>query len=97
MNIIINRQSLLDAMTVAKSVIPSRSPKPILQCVKLAAKKDALILSATDLSLSIEYRIDAVQVHKPGELLLDAAAVCVRRGRGRGDGDWGEKARRKSR
>jgi DNA polymerase-3 subunit beta len=72
MNIIINRQSLLDAMTVAKSVIPSRSPKPILQCVKLAAKKDALILSATDLSLSIEYRIDAVQVHKPGELLLDA-------------------------
>ena len=37
MKVICNRGALLDALTVTGNVVAARTPKPVLQCVKLSA------------------------------------------------------------
>jgi len=72
MKVICNRGALLEALTVTGSVVASRTPKPALQCVKLAAEGNELTLSATDLEVAIRYRDNQVEVSEPGELLVPA-------------------------
>ena len=45
MKVICNRGALLDALTVAGNVVATRTPKPVLQCVKLSAEGNELTLS----------------------------------------------------
>ena len=72
MKVICNRGALLEALSVASSVVQSRTPKPVLQCVKLTAGDDRLTLSATDMEVSIRYVDTQVQVEQPGETLVPA-------------------------
>lgn len=72
MKVICNRGALLEALTVAGSAVAARTPKPVLQCVKLAAEGNELILSATDLEVGIRYRDTQVEVSEPGEILVPA-------------------------
>jgi DNA polymerase III subunit beta len=72
MKVICNRTGLLQALTVTAAVVPARSPKPVLSCVKLNAAADKLTLSATDLELAVKYVDAQVQVDAPGELLVTA-------------------------
>jgi len=77
MKVICNRGALLEALTVAGNVVASRTPKPVLQCVKLDAQKAAdgtaeLTVSATDLEVAIRYRDTQVEVEEPGEILVPA-------------------------
>ena len=76
MKVICNRGALLDALTLAGTVVVSRTPKPVLQCVKLSAggeaAPDQLVLSATDLEVAIKYADAQVQVEQAGEALLPA-------------------------
>src|SRR5215210_1537162 len=44
MKVICNRGALLEALTVAGNAVAARTPKPILQCVKLSAADDTLSL-----------------------------------------------------
>jgi DNA polymerase-3 subunit beta len=57
---------------VAGNVVATRTPKPALQCVKLAATGNELTVSATDLEVAIRYRDNQVEVSEPGELLAPA-------------------------
>src|SRR5437764_8647656 len=72
MKVICNRGALLEALMVAGNVVASRTPKPILQCVKLSAADDRLTISATDLEVAIRYSDNQVQIEQAGEILLPA-------------------------
>src|SRR3982751_2230776 len=55
-------------------VVPARSPKPILQNVKLVADADeGSILMATDLEVGIRHRVLGMKVEQPGAAILPTA------------------------
>jgi DNA polymerase-3 subunit beta len=70
MKLICEREKLLHAFQMAASVAPSRSPKPILQNVKLEASADVTTLMATDLDFGIRIEAVGVQVESPGCVIL---------------------------
>lgn len=75
MKVICNRGALLEALSVAGNVTAGRTPKPILQCVKLTAEEDRLTISATDMEVSIRYADAQVQIDTPGEILVPADKI----------------------
>jgi DNA polymerase III subunit beta len=72
MKVICNRGALLEALTVAGNVVNPRTPKPVLQCIKVSAADDRLTLAATDLEVAIRYSDAQVQIEQAGEALLPA-------------------------
>ena len=73
MKIRCNRSKFLEAFQIAASVAPSRSPKTILQNVKLDVTTDGAVLSATDLEVGIRYQVADVEVQVPGSVVLPVA------------------------
>jgi len=67
-----NRQEVADALSAICSVVSVRTPKEILKCVHVEAQADVLLLSATDLELSLQCAVTQVEVAKPGETLVVA-------------------------
>ncbi len=72
MKVICNRGALLEALMVAGNVVAQRTPKPVLQCVKLTAADNSLTVAATDLEVAIRYTDNQVQIEQPGEILVPA-------------------------
>jgi len=72
MKVICNRGALLEALLLTGNVIAARTPKPVLQCVKLTAENNSLTIASTDLEVSIRYMDNQVQVEEPGEVLMPA-------------------------
>jgi DNA polymerase-3 subunit beta len=72
MKVICNRGALLEALGVVGQAVQSRTPKPVLQCVKLDAEKDGMTLTATNLELAVRYRDSQVEVKEAGTVLLPA-------------------------
>jgi len=72
MKVIAQTAALQDALALTTSLVQARTPKPVLQCVKLVAAEDALTLMATDLEAGCRYKITAVQIEEPGEALIPA-------------------------
>jgi DNA polymerase-3 subunit beta len=71
MKALCNRKGLLDAFGMVGGVVPVRSPKPILQNVKLVVEADeGSILMATDLEVGIRCRVLGVKVDQPGTVIL---------------------------
>jgi DNA polymerase-3 subunit beta len=71
-----NREALLTAFGMVSGVIPARSPKPILQNVKLiAAADEGSVLMGTDLEVGIRHRVLGVRVEQPGAVILPAAQI----------------------
>lgn len=64
------RDKLLHAFQMAASVAPARSPKPILQNVKLDVAKDGAILMGTDLEVGIRVAVEGIGVEAPGSVVL---------------------------
>lgn len=75
MQIIANRDALSEAIAVAGGVVASRTPKQILQCVKLSATKESLLMTATDLEVGIRYVVRQVEVLEPGEVVIPASKL----------------------
>ena len=75
-----NRSALAEALGLLTSVVPSRTPKPILRCVQITAGEKEVRMCATDLEVGINYLISEVQVDKPGEVIIpaDRLAAIVR-------------------
>jgi len=76
MKVDFNRIALQEALALVTSVVPSRTPKPILQCIKIAADKDAVRLYGTDLEIGIECGVSQVEVHAKGEVVIPADRVA---------------------
>jgi DNA polymerase III subunit beta len=64
------RDKLLHAFQMAAGVAPARSPKPILQNVKLEVTKDGAILMGTDLEVGIRMEVPGFVVEAPGSVVL---------------------------
>ncbi len=73
MKISCDREQLLQAFQTVASVAPTRSPKPILQNVKLEVTEDGAELSATDLEVGIRHQVSGVDVQAPGVVVLSVA------------------------
>ncbi len=76
MKVIAQTAALQDALALAGSIVATRTPKPVLQCVKLVASEDTLTVMATDLEVGCRYRITSVKVEEPGEALIPAARLA---------------------
>jgi DNA polymerase-3 subunit beta len=70
MKALCDREHLLDAFGMVGGVVPARSPKPILQNVKLVADPEGSTLMATDLEVGIRFRVLGVKVDEPGAAIL---------------------------
>lgn len=70
MRIICNREKLLHAFQTVAAVAPARSPKPILQNVKLEVSNDTGTLMATDLEVGMRYQVSGIEVEAAGATLL---------------------------
>jgi DNA polymerase-3 subunit beta len=73
MKISCDREQLLQAFQTVAAVAPARSPKPILQNVKLEAAAEGTTLTATDLEVGIRHAVAGVEVQSPGALVLPVA------------------------
>lgn len=73
MRITCERDKLLAAFGTAASVAPARSPKPILQLVKLEVDAGSAVLMATDMDLGIRLEVPGVEIERPGAALLPTA------------------------
>ncbi|NOY41031.1 MAG: DNA polymerase III subunit beta [Planctomycetes bacterium] len=73
MKISCDREQLMQAFQTVASVAPSRSPKPILQNVKLEVTEQGVTISATDLEVGIRHQVTGVDVQTPGVALLSVA------------------------
>jgi len=72
MKVIAQTAALQEALALVGSLVATRTPKPVLQCVKLVAKGDVLTMLATDLEAGARYDIAAVQIEEEGEALIPA-------------------------
>ena len=68
-----DREQLLQAFQTVATVAPARSPKPILQNVKLDVNEAGVELSATDLEIGIRHQVSGVDIHVPGMVVLPVA------------------------
>ena len=72
-----NRAALHEAVQLASSIVPSRTPKPILQCAMLSADSDKLTVTATDNEITIKYTLQQVQIDETGEVVIPAARLAA--------------------
>ena len=92
MKVICDRSALLSALNLVAGVVPARSPKPQLTCIRFSARKgekgvpSQVTLSATDAEISVRLTRTQVEVQEGGEVLLPAdrmraivLACCIRR------------------
>src|SRR3990172_7322591 len=70
MKIICNREKMLHAFQTVAAIVPPRSPKPILQNVKLEVGPNSATLMATDLEVGIRYEAAGIEVEAPGAAIL---------------------------
>lgn len=73
MKIRCDREKLLAAFSIAASVAPARSPKAILQNVKMEAVGGSLILSATDMEIGVRIELPEIEVLTGGCALIPVA------------------------
>ncbi len=62
----------MQAVNIVSSVVASRSPTPVLLCVKLTAADGRLTLAATDMEVGVRLTVDQVDVQQDGEALIPA-------------------------
>lgn len=67
-----NRAEMAEALSAIGNVAAARTPKEVLRCVRIEGKSDVVLLSATDLELSLRCAITQVEVQTPGETLVIA-------------------------
>ena len=79
MKLLVNRAALVEALGLASSVVLSRTPKPVLTCVKLVAgntgNTKTLTLIATDMELALQYTMTQVDIATPGVALIPAGKL----------------------
>jgi DNA polymerase-3 subunit beta len=72
MKVVCDRATLTQGVQVGSGIVPHRSPKPVLGCLKLEASAESVTVLATDLEVGIRYRLPKMEVQEPGEALLPA-------------------------
>jgi DNA polymerase-3 subunit beta len=73
----INRESFFRVFQIAAAVAPARSPKTILQNVKLDVTKDAGILTATDTEVGVRLTVPDLEVISPGSAVVPVSRLSM--------------------
>ncbi len=68
-------KELAEAIGIAASVAPAKSPRPVLQNLLLDARDGVLEVTGTDLDVAIRVRIERVDVASDGRVLVNAARL----------------------
>ncbi len=71
------KEPLLAAVQTAASVVPARSPKPVLANVKLEATREGAVISATDLEVGIRVVVEGVETEAAGSVLLPSGRLVA--------------------
>lgn len=77
MKIKINRESFLRVFQIAAAVAPARSPKTILQNVKMDVSKDSGILTATDTEVGVRLTIPDLEIVTPGNAVVSVSRLSM--------------------
>ena len=79
MDVKCNRAALYEAVQLAASIVPARTPKPILTCARLEAQSEGqkLSVTATDNEITVNYLVPQVQVVSPGTAVLPADRLAA--------------------
>ncbi|MGA2172159.1 MAG: DNA polymerase III subunit beta [Sedimentisphaerales bacterium] len=77
MKVQFNREGLSQALSLLTSVVPDRTPKPILRCVKIDATKSGVHIYGTDLEVGIGCLLPAVDVKEVGQAVVPAARLAA--------------------
>lgn len=75
MKVIAQTAALAEALNLTGSIVATRTPKPVLQCVKLVAADNMLTIMSTDLEAGCRYHVTAVQIEEEGEALVPASRL----------------------
>ncbi len=70
MKLVLNRPAFQEALTLAGTVIPRSTPKPILQCVRIRTDKDKVVFSATDLEVGILCQVMQAEIQEEGDAVV---------------------------
>ncbi len=78
MKLICDRGTLVEAFNLVSGVIVSRTPKPVLTCVKLTADdaSRSLTLAATDMEVAVRLTTSKVEIQQAGEALVPAEKLA---------------------
>jgi DNA polymerase-3 subunit beta len=77
MKLVCHRGALAAAFQVVSGVVPTRTPKAILQNIKVEAVPGRAVLIGTDQEVGIRYAISEADVQQPGEVLLPTSRVLA--------------------
>lgn len=77
MKVTFNRSALAEALGLMTSIVPSRTPKPILKCVRIAVSGKDMRISATNLELGLDYLLSEVEVQSDGEVVVEAERLAA--------------------
>ena len=72
MKVTFNRSALAEALGLVTSVVPSRTPKPVLKCVRVVASGKEVRVCATNLEVGLNYLVSEVEVQREGEVVIEA-------------------------
>ena len=77
MKITIQREPFFQVFQLAAAVAPSRSPKPILQNVKLDARDGVVTLIATDQEQGVRLTVSEVEIQQPGSAVISVQRMSL--------------------
>jgi len=75
MDIRAERENLLEGLVIVSNVASSRTPKPVLQDVRIETKADGVELSSTDLEIGVRLMVTNVEIKEKGLATLPAARL----------------------
>jgi DNA polymerase III subunit beta len=78
MNVKCSRAALCEALQLASSIVPARTPKPVLQCARIQADQQdqKLTVTATDGEITIKYIVPQVQIVSSGVAVVPAERLA---------------------
>ena len=77
MKVSFNRAALSEALGLVVSVVPSRTPKPILRCVRIVGLEKGAMICATNLEVGLSCSISQVEVEQQGEVVVEAERLLA--------------------
>jgi DNA polymerase-3 subunit beta len=77
MKVQFNREGLSQALALLTTIVPERTPKPILRCVKINASKEGVRIYGTDLEVGINCTLPAVDVQQEGQAVVPAGRLAA--------------------
>jgi len=71
-----NKEALKDALSLITGVVPARSPKPVLECVKITVDNYSAEFFATDNEIGMTIEVNQVECECPGTIIIPAAKIA---------------------